>query len=251
MKIKFNNFINSGLNNNFKNIGAEKENPKTASNFGDFSYEKYSKAVGEINKSLINFSGGRGTITNDNKERIIELYKQGKKEKEITEIIGCSQAAISRALTRWGYRYNKPKTGTDEKNKKISELVMQGKSRKEIALETGLTLNEVTYKIRKKGLNIKSFRERYTDTIIELHNQGKSPDQIADEILVSKQAVRVILRNNGYTPHRKPGLYETHKDKIIQLINEGLYLAQISRITHISEPTVKKIIERLREENLI
>ncbi len=184
-------------------------------------WEEHSDFIRQENKSEIE----------KNKDKIIELYLQGKTAPEIiTELrLSCKRFSIYPALKRWkkhgdfkespiitvpqqrkkqrNFEKQERKTEIEQNKEKIIELHLQGKTAPEIITELGLVYerSSVTVALQRweeQGdfVRVKVKRqseiEKYKDKIIVLHLQGKSAQKIINELELScsSSAIYTALR---------------------------------------------------------
>lgn len=152
---------------------------------------------------------------------IIDLYtKQNKTLKEITDIIGdISYSTIRRILIKNNidikpkgnysskeYHFISPFKQEVEDVLKLKELFNKCVPIKDIAEQLGVGRKAVDRKIKELGLvrpHSMSSRKQYDDSkdeeIVSLYNSGKSPNEIANIIGLSRGAIKSHLKHCGIT----------------------------------------------------
>ena len=176
----------------------------------------------------VSFTGAVKNL-DEQKERIIKLYKQGKNQQQIADEIGCSRTGAGLALKRWGVFI--PKESVIENNKdRIIELYRQGKPQREIAEIIGCNQTSIGDALKRWDVYMpkESIIENNKDRIIELYEQGKTQKQIADEIGgCTLTGIRLALKRwDVYMP--KESIIENNKDQIIELYEQGKTYQEIA-----------------------
>lgn len=146
--------------------------------------------------------GKTKALTPEQELEICEMYEQVERARPVAEAFGVSVGTIYRVLRRHDiprtHRHPKPNRGTGSNHKgidrsRVGELYECGSSFAEIAREMGCSYQTVCYHLERFGLYEPSKRKAAIDAlvsqILELHGQGMSDYEIADELGVSRYVV--------------------------------------------------------------
>jgi len=117
----------------------------------------------------------RKRLTNEEKNKIIELYKQGYSTHKIAGIIGRSQTAVWAVLKEKNIKRRKRQILTNEQEREVCKLYRLKYKIKNIAEKYGIAVNTVHYIVNKYGV----CRKR----------RNRRPERIK---------LRIIRRENGF-----------------------------------------------------
>lgn len=251
-------------------------NLKTLENWKDIREEH----VQNYNK--INQQNGKVTIiTQEKKDKMVELYAQGLSANKIAKILNCGETTVARYISKQpnkdeleeAHKANSEiKPISKDIEKEIIELYKQGKSSFEIEKLLGigsyrisnlLRNNENWAEIEAENLSnrkISIITQEKIDKMVELYVQGKSTEEIAEIIKCDQSTVRkhifsqenkeelIKLHNeNIQVRDKKEAIIITPErlDKIIELYKSGKSYKQISEIIGCNQSTVKRKLVKL------
>lgn len=184
-------------------------------------------------------------------EEIIELFKQGKTQKEIAQNFHCSQATLSRKIKTLKELGLIDENIINQHNSNVSiklsnidnqilELLKQRKTQNEIA-------NILNCSLRKIGSTVKKLKETgiinedyINEQLIELIRQGKTCKEISEELQYSISTVSRKINSLK----KKNILFRT--DQIIELFRQGKTYKQIGDLLNLSEETIQKKVKSLK-----
>ena len=248
---------------------------------------KLSEDIIEQNPHLAYLKKKKETI---NDEPVIELFKQGKTHKEISETLGCTSSAISQCIQKLkdkgvitNYIIIKRKSNLTFIYKKLIELFEQGKTYKQIGDELGFNTIAVsqiiqelkidgiinTDMINKRIFNITySQKEKTTkinNKIIDLLSQGKSIAEIADILGLAMASLYHKIRGleetgklNQEIISQNPNLAYLNNKKVIindeqfiELFRQGKTHKEISNTIGHSKTTILQIIQEFKDDGII
>lgn len=179
-------------------------------------------------------------------DRLVECYKNGMSNSELRQTFGLTQASLSRILLSFGYDIDKKPIKLSDKQKKAVAMYLDGIKIMDICKELKMDKITVLKYVRKLGYptrgsesgRIKSIDKEKVDTIIRLHKDGLSDEEISKKVGTSVATVHANVRElkakNGYN-HR---LDDSVKEEIKQLVYNGLSTPKISRKLDIKESTI-------------
>ena len=185
--------------------------------YEDYTWAKLIKEVyGYERRSIIDDFGGL--------EFLKECIKDGKTQEETAKEIGIASTSLESYLKVRGYNWTKLKEeATGNKQYSIDELggldflrkcIKEGKTKKEITKELGLNNNSsVAYYLNKRGYTWTEFKkevlgnEHYSviddfgglDFLRKCIKNGKSKEQVADELDITVGAISYYLDKRKYT----------------------------------------------------
>ena len=248
---------------------------------------KLSEDIIEQNPHLAYLKKKKETI---NDESVIELFKQGKTHKEISEDLGCTSSAISQCIQKLkdkgvitNYIIIKRKSNLTFIYKKLIELFEQGKTYKQIGDELGFdtigvskNIQELkddgiinTDMINKRIFNITySQKEKATKInkqIIDLLSQGKSIAEVAGILNLAMASIYQKIRSleetgelNQEIISQNPNLAYLNNKKVIindeqfiELFRQGKTHKEISNTIGHSKTTILQIIQEFKDDGII
>ena len=207
----------------------------------------------------------------------MELAKEGKSNQEIAKELGINKEAVARdicILRKKGKiskerRNNRIKKDPEvtKRREKVKQLVSEGKSNQEIAEELEVSKEVVAgdiYILKKEGKISKERRKKDQEVtkrreqVMELANEGKSNQEIAEELGVNKGVIVTditILRKERKIPknqeRKKAPEVIKRREQVMELVNEGKNNQEIAEELGIKKETVARDIYILREEGKI
>ncbi len=135
-----------------------------------------------------------------NQDQVIQLYNSGHTQKDVAEIVGCSQAAVSNILKRNAILVN-TRTIDYLEVQKLAEIMT---SQTQVAGAIGCTQSQIS-RVLNPIKNGKVIRERKcgrpivinADEVLKLHEQGLSTVEIATELGCSQGWASTLLNRAG------------------------------------------------------
>ena len=177
-------------------------------------------------------------LSDEEKERILELLDGGKNPKSIAIKIGRAHKTILDHLKRIGrYENSYNSSLSDWEKTEIIRLNNLGKNHAEIGMAIGRNRGTVGAYLRSKGVfDPRGLSDLEKEKIIELNNLGNSDRQIASTLKRSCIAVTDYLESQG----RKNSfqLSKSEKTEITRLSNLGKNRSQIAAAIGRSKNTV-------------
>lgn len=167
-------------------------------------------------------------------DKIVQLYKEGNKIKDIGEILNVSTKTVTKYLKSEGEHINKkgrPTIYNDETIDKVLEMYDSGISASDISDSLNLAITGIVALLKKNG-KIVSNRTPLNDetiaNILKMHDNGENIYDISDKMRVSVAKVKSILKNNDREVVEKIPLTEEEVNKIIQLKKDGFAVRHIA-----------------------
>ena len=248
---------------------------------------KLSEDIIEQNPHLAYLKNKKETI---NDEPVIELFKQGKTHKEISEALGCTSSAISQCIKKLkdkgvitNYIITKRNSNLAFIYKKLIELFEQGKTYKQIGDELGfntIAVSQIVQELKIDGIintdmiNKRIFNITYSqkekttkinNQIIDLLKQGKTITEIADVLDLTVASIYQKIRSleetgelNQEIISQNPNLaYLNNKkviindNEIIELFKQGKTQNEISNCLGCNSSTISLHIQKLKKAGII
>ncbi|MBU7016488.1 MAG: hypothetical protein HXS44_03190 [Theionarchaea archaeon] len=117
-------------------------------------------------------------------EALLELYRKGLTDKQISEVLDVTQAAVNYRREKLGLTNNyERKTFTDDE---LVALYSQGFTDREISEELGVTQAAINYRRGRLALKSNYIHEK---AFLNLYKKGLSAEEIAQELDVLLPAV--------------------------------------------------------------
>ncbi len=248
---------------------------------------KLSEDIIEQNPHLAYLKNKKETI---NDEPVIELFKQGKTHKEISEALGCTSSAISQCIKKLkdkgvitNYIITKRNSNLAFIYKKLIELFEQGKTYKQIGDELGFNtigISQIVQELKIDGIintdmiNKRIFNITYSqkekttkinNQIIDLLKQGKTITEIADVLDLTVASIYQKIRSleetgelNQEIISQNPNLAYLNNKKVIindeqfiELFRQGKTHKEISNTIGHSKTTILQIIQEFKDDGII
>lgn len=211
-------------------------------------------------------------VPDDETMKMIEnLFLSGNSRTTIAQITGISEPVVDRLikeakLTRPRIQTSAPAVedfGIDaEKIERIQKLIDSGLTKKVIALKVGVSLHILRRTIEEYGIvekknETKELTDDDMNTIRELASQGQSQVQIAKLIGISRKRISKIFDDEGLKRNQsgrpKRTLEETGADddtiqEVKDLIDRGLSVNRIKKLTNLQRYTLERIVEECEIE---
>ena len=236
---------------------------------------------GKISKERRNYGIKKDSEVTKRREQVMELAKEGKSNQEIAKELGINKEAVARdicILRKKGKiskerRNNRIKKDPEvtKRREKVKQLVSEGKSNQEIAEELEVSKEVVAgdiYILKKEGKISKERRKKDQEVtkrreqVMELANEGKSNQEIAEELEVSKEVVAgdiCTLRKEGKISkerrsqgRKKDPKVTERREQVIQLVvSEGKSNQEIAEELGVNKGVIVTDITILRKERKI
>ena len=239
--------------------------------------------TGKLNQEIISqnpylaYLNNKKVIIND--EQFIELFRQGKTHKEISNTIGHSQTTILQIIQEFkddGIITNdiidERKSNLATIYKQLIELFEQGKTYEEISATIGYsktTISKTIQILKDDGvitndiiIKRKSNLNAFYSQLLELFEQGKTYKQIGNELgcdaTIISQNIKELkndgIINNDIINKRKSNMTYLRKEKaskidnkIIELLKQGKTIREISEALNFTVTCTHKKIKILQE----
>lgn len=196
-----------------------------------------------------------------NKDKIVELYKQGKLHREIAKELGCGVSTVTHHLLKMGYG-KKP----IDKNEML-RLHNEGFSDREIAEKLGCTRSNVTTYLNKMGFidrkskidNI-ALRNKISNSLIGRYTGKNNPNYkgYTDEKTIARGIFKTIskrkIRECNYTCQhckKRGGNLETHHKKPFNIIFDEFIKNIYSGNIETFYEEITNYDDFMNEENLV
>ena len=248
---------------------------------------KLSEDIIEQNPTLAYLKKKKATI-NDNE--IIELFKQGKTHKEISEALACTLSVVSQSIQKLkdnGFItddiINERKSNLAIIYSELIELFKQGKTYKQIGDELGLDKTTISQNIQelkiygvitndiinKRNFNITYLKEEKSlnidNQIIKLLKQGKTKIEIAETLgfttIYISQKIKVlqetgklsedIIEQNSTLAYLNNKKVIINDNEIIELFKQGKTQNEISNYFGCNSSTISQHIKKLKKAGII
>ncbi len=127
---------------------------------------------------------GTKNVTDEERERIRELYRQGMRLMDIVETVGRSQSVVYRTVCgmrrpRLPFRHYK----NDKRNDRILRLIEEGRTHADVARTVGLSPRQIGYIV-----------ERHPRIAELLHHEGWKPSEVSELYRISIEKAQRIKR---------------------------------------------------------
>lgn len=193
--------------NDYKTIIQLKQNGYTNQELADiFNVTKSrigqilrSNGISSINSKYLNFS-------EDDCQKIIELYNQGVSSVNIGKIFGCSKNPITRVLHDNGIILD---TSLRKINKsdyqKITAMYTSGMTQQEIADIYQCSQHTISRVMKNIGLSVRpnGITKEEVEQMYELYKKGFRLPQIADMYGIDRHTIGRAFKKNGFVTNRK------------------------------------------------
>lgn len=175
------------------------------------------------------------------KQKVVELYDEGKNPDEITGILGYKDVmTVIQYLREAGRIPTKKKPPQERRENYILSLYRQGIAPVEIQRLLGYQRLKVVldYLIEHGEISPPPKKQKRREKIVLLYNEGKTVEEIT-EILGYKTSATVqkCLKRNQIKPETK---MQKMGKRIVELHNEGKTVEEIAQILGYKNGTVKK-----------
>jgi transposase-like protein len=197
-------------------------------------------------------------IPKDKHPQIIELYEAGQSCKEIADDFGCKATCVYKILRKHDVKM-RPKNSPGEYSKdirqKMVDLYKQGHKLRSIAARFGCCVKTLASILDEYGIErrMTQYQPRYTEQdhqrMIAMYEQGKSLQEIADEIGCARKTIFHIFEKQGIeTPPIPPRRFITPKERelIVKLYHQGKSHSEIAPYIGCVPQTVGKILRKLK-----
>jgi predicted transcriptional regulator len=137
-------------------------------------------------------------------EELLELHRRGLTDREISEELGVTQAAVNYRREKLGLKNNfKRDTFSDDK---LLELYGRGLNDREISEALGVTQAAVNYRRGRLGLQSNYIRER---GFLTVYKKGLPAEEIATELDAPLHAVIHMMEKYEVVPEKAAAEVET------------------------------------------
>lgn len=203
------------------------------------------------------------TWTQEKKDTLVEMMKNGKSYAEISDAIDIPINLVSakgyyvlKHNPNIKYAYSTAEGWTDEQVKKLIRLRKEGKSRDEIAMLIGRSVYSVGSKIEKlrrtgelDSVHKMIVTDEKIEELIKLRNQGKGYTEISEimgiKVRLVKSWIIKLIKAGRITPIPRKIFKEEMLDEMIRLREEGESYTKISRVMDINVSSVKRELKKL------
>lgn len=198
----------------------------------NYTYEMIAKELGSstamVRDALERIGGKRARSYRKgkywiDKDRVLELFRQGKNRTEIVRQLSSSTLRINQVLEEAGFELPKPKViDADE----VRRLYMNGMSTSEISRYFEIYSGRIRTVIQSFGLQGRAKLRRAE--VIRLHELGANLTEIAKETMMDPSQVYRILKQEIGSDFTKASLTDLQRDRIIALKQVGKSTQEIA-----------------------
>lgn len=187
-------------------------------------------------------------LTSKQIEKAIRLYRGGKTQNEIAELVGVHGSTISRQLRASGIKIRR---GLSFKQvEKIIQYYRSGKSQREIAKLTGSDSKTISRYLKAAGVEFRTWFKtppKIQLEIIRQYRDGRMITEIAREFGLCNQTVSGILKQGGESPKEVGQGVKTSfkiRQKIIRQHHLGQSPVKIGEIFGLSAGGIRGILRQ-------
>ena len=180
--------------------------------------------------------------------KIVELLNNGEMVEQVAKLQEVSVDTVMRIASKHKIKpLTEFKVKVAKRNALIKELILQGLTLKEIAIRLGLKEDLVKNLTHKLGNPAKQYRAERLERIINKLKEGVPITQVADDENISVPYVRKLLGMSGKSdiiPKQKKevvSIYTIRNQRILEKIQNGLTVEQISKEENVSAWVIKTI----------
>lgn len=181
-------------------------------------------------------SFGSGIRLDDYKDKIAELYRQGRTQEEISNEIGCTKHGIKDALKRWGLS-NKRESVLEKNKDAVIKMFRIGMKQSEIADITGCTGSSVCCALKRWNV-LPAESKRRSSKIIQ-YTVLKTPEEIKNEAGIKYTPSSGLKMRSG---SKHNFFLQDNKDLITELYQNGLDAGEIADITGFKSTSVSNAL---------
>lgn len=160
--------------------------------------------------------GRKAIIPESEHSKIVDMYKNGMTQYDISKIYGVSQSAIARIIknTDKDWEFRKGKTIPKDEYLTICELYNEGIAQSEIANRYGCSTSLISLILRQMGVKTRLGGSKNTADIVEewkrMYLSGVSLGDIAKQYNSTRATVSKQLKNNGVDIDRYTYHFDEH-----------------------------------------
>lgn len=175
--------------------------------------------------------------------KVRTLWGEGKSIREIAREANASPTAVRYILSQ-----PEENVGPSIRRSQVLAWAQKGLTQPEIAQKVGLSHQDVSRILLRAGPNYGSgMMEARHQHVLDLHDTGRTPAEIAGETGYHPEHVRYVLRQYGLTPNLVPGQIRRtgeelrqRRERIWELGEEGLTHEEIAKQVGISQSAVSR-----------
>ena len=199
-------------------------------------------------------------INKDLDEKILNLKRQGKKQKEIAELLNVSNATISKRLSQMrlnGIKAEDTKERVSDED--ILAFRLKGYKIEKIAKILGVSSSTISRRMvnmRKNGVNIPrsvAYNNDINSKILELKKQGKTQKEIAEQLNISISSVSSRLqtiKRDGIVIEAPKSESDTLNEKIITLREKGMGNNEIAEKLGLCLSTISHRVGKIKNKGI-
>jgi len=196
-----------------KEIVQEYNDGKTAQQLGKkygVSSPTIKKALLELNVKVRGISEANGTLSAEEKQGMVDLYKQGWNTVQLAEKYGMGDGTIGRYLEEAGVQkrtWSEARGGLSNKQKEeVVSRYLDGETSVDIAKDYEVFYSTILRAVKESGNEIRSLseskimkteRDLDIDDIVNRYEKGESAISIAEDYPVTDAGIRSLLRRQG------------------------------------------------------
>ncbi len=201
--------------------------------------------------------------TEQDQQRMVSMYENGKSQRKIAKEIGCSQCTITRIFKKLGVkvRPSPPRHKvTPEERQMIVRLREQGKSYSEIAAKIGCCREHVNRIMRqlKTPVRVQSpdaYSPEDHRRMVDAYESGISLEEISAGFGCGRKTVILVLRKHGVKIRPRGGVAQLppkQQERIVAMYESGFSGAEIAEKFDCGLAAVASVIDiALRKSRIV
>ena len=235
--------------------------------------------LGEVTIPKVRDAHSGFRLTEEDRKKIIDLYKSGLTSKKIAEIIGCVEGTVYNTLHKRGVtmRFSSPAKLSEETYRQIATLYEAGQSSQEIADVFGCSANRILQVLhdlgikprrsstpKKLGSTIRKkvdldeaervrdqkasrtkFSKRDSDRIAGMYKRGLTYAEIAAELNHSQYSIKALICKLNVQPYRQKADDYSEEDRrqMVELYERGVTQDEIAANYECRREIVNRVLQ--------
>ncbi|MDP2324378.1 MAG: winged helix-turn-helix transcriptional regulator, partial [Gammaproteobacteria bacterium] len=181
-----------------------------------------------------------------------QLWSEGKNIREIANNLNISPGHVANILGR-----PEEDIGPHMRRMQVMTLAQKGLTHAEIGAKVGLSAGSVNRILTLAGSHGMAAIAARRGQVLEMHNAGMTPDEIAEGTSYNRKYVSAILKDYGLEPHTRPGTRPSEAEalrrwqQVWDMDDEGVSPKEIAERVGLSVANASQHLRQLREAGLV